>query len=143
MSFDQELDMDKVRAEILEAEKRLFEESEASMPQPQSSSSSKPASRIFQKAKSVGGLSTVPSEAPQALFSLFYKRTTSWPRVPYPIGSEDLKPLPSNLTVLKPMNHSLDFEASTLEARQIFEELCPGLEFLPPTPEPDDGSSSY
>ncbi|KAK3820090.1 MAG: GDP dissociation inhibitor-domain-containing protein [Benniella sp.] len=144
MSFDQELDMDKVRAEILEAEKRLFEESETSTPQPpQSSSSSKPASKIFQKAKSVGGLSTVPSEAPQALFSLFYKRTTSWPRVPYPIGSEDLKPLPSNLTVLKPMNHSLDFEASTLEARQIFEELCPGMEFLPPTPEPDDGSSGY
>jgi hypothetical protein len=38
------------------------------------------------------------------------------------------------------MNHSLDFEAATEEARAIFEKLCPGEEFLPSTPEPEDNS---
>ncbi|KAG0237025.1 hypothetical protein B0O80DRAFT_498277 [Mortierella sp. GBAus27b] len=148
MSLDQELDMDKVREEILEAERRLFEESDASTPQASqpsttSNNGSKPASKVFQKPKSAASPSAAPAVAPQVLFSLYYKRTTSWPRVPYPIGSEQLQPLPDNLTVLKPMNHSLDFEAATLEAREIFERLCPDTEFLPPTPEPEDGVSSY
>lgn len=144
MSLDQELDMDRVREEIQEAERKLFDDNETSTGQSPrspatSSNRTKPVSKLFHKSKSAAaGLSTVPPSAPQVLFSLFYKRTTSWPRQPYPIGSENLKPLPENLTVLKPMNHSLDFEASTLEARQVFEKLCPDTEFLPPTPDPDD-----
>ncbi|KAF9969694.1 hypothetical protein BGZ65_011705 [Modicella reniformis] len=147
MSLDQELDMDRVREEILEAERRLFEESETNTPvlTPASpgDSGAKTGPRLFQRTKTPAGLSTVPTVAPQALFSLFYKRTTSWPRVPYPIGSENLTPLPGNMTVLKPMNHSLDFEAATEEARDVFERLCPGVEFLPPTPDPEDGVSGY
>ncbi|KAG0202044.1 hypothetical protein BGX33_009956 [Mortierella sp. NVP41] len=150
MSLDQELDMEQVRQEILQAEKKLFEESEnntpvpsrPSTPAPPSSagSATKPLSRTFQKSKSAASLSTLGDVAPNALFTMFYKRTASWPRVPYPIGSEELKPLPDNLTVIRPMNHSLDFEAATEEARAIFEKLCPGEEFLPPTPEPEDHS---
>ncbi|KAI1300100.1 hypothetical protein EDD11_006319 [Mortierella claussenii] len=151
MSLDQELDMEKLREEILKAEKKLFEESEnntpvpsrPTTPAPPGSSSGKPASKTVQKPKSAAALSTISSVAPRALFSLFYKRTTSWPRVPYPIGSEKLTPLPENLTVLKPMNHSLDFEAATEEARAVFERICPGAEFLPPTPDPEDGASGY
>ncbi|KAG0046874.1 hypothetical protein BGZ83_007967 [Gryganskiella cystojenkinii] len=156
MSLDQEMDMEAVRQEILKAEKKLFEEnseantpvsSRPSTPAPPSSSGStsaagsKPLSKMFQKSKSAGLLTTTPTVSPVALFSMFYKRTTSWPRVPYPIGSEKLKPLPENLTLLRPMNHSLDFESATEEAREIFERLCPGSEFLPPTPEPEDNSS--
>ncbi|KAF8978173.1 hypothetical protein BGZ46_006754 [Entomortierella lignicola] len=142
MSLDQELDMEQVREEILKAEKKLFEEGENNTPVPSrpSTPSGKPASKAFQKSKSSATLSTVPTVAPRALFSLFYKRTTSWPRVPYPIGSEKLTPLPDNLTVLKPMNHSLDFESATEEARAVFERLCPGAEFLPPTPDPEEGA---
>lgn len=161
MSLDQELDMEQVRQEILQAEKKLFDESEnntpvpsrPSTPAPSSTGSSsstsaasgtptKPLSRTaFQKSKSAASLtSSLGAIAPNALFTMFYKRTASWPRVPYPIGSEDLKPLPDNLTVVRPMNHSLDFEAATEEARAIFEKLCPGEEFLPPTPEPEDNS---
>ncbi|KAF9429214.1 hypothetical protein BGZ76_001646, partial [Entomortierella beljakovae] len=146
MSLDQEMDMDKVREEILKAEKKLFDDSESNTPVPSrpgtpgpSAAGSKPISKAFQKSKSSGNLTTVPTVAPQALISLFYKRTTSWPRVPYPIGSEKLTPLPDNLTVLKPMNHSLDFESATEEARAVFERLCPDTEFLPPTPDPEDG----
>ncbi|KAG0292904.1 hypothetical protein BGZ97_005480 [Linnemannia gamsii] len=161
MSLDQELDMEQVRQEILQAEKKLFEESESttpvpsrpSTPAPSSGSSTaasaapgtptKPLARTaFQKSKSAASLtsSSLGAIAPNALFTMFYKRTASWPRVPYPIGSEDLKPLPDNLTVVRPMNHSLDFEAATEEARAIFEKLCPGEEFLPSTPEPEDNS---
>ena len=156
MSLDQEMDMETVRQEILKAEKKLFDEtnesptttpvpSRPSTPAPPgssgSASSSKPLSKMFQKSKSAGSLTTTPLISPVALFALFYKRTTSWPRVPYPIGSEKLKPLPENLTLLRPMDHSLDFEEATEEARAIFERLCPGAEFLPPTPEPEDNSS--
>lgn len=156
MSLDQEMDMETVRQEILKAEKKLFDESNESStttpvpsrpstPAPPgssgSTSSSKPLSKMFQKSKSAGSLTTTPLISPVALLALFYKRTTSWPRVPYPIGSEKLKPLPENLTLLKPMDHSLDFEEATEEARAIFERLCPGAEFLPPTPEPEDNSS--
>ncbi|KAG0013742.1 hypothetical protein BGZ80_010884 [Entomortierella chlamydospora] len=142
MSLDQELDMDQVREEILKAEKKLFEENENNTPVPSrpSTPSPKPASKVFQKSKTSASLSTVPTVAPRVLFSLFYKRTTSWPRVPYPVGSEKLTPLPENMTVLKPMNHSLDFESATEEARAVFERLCPGAEFLPPTPDPEDGA---
>ncbi|KAG0299502.1 hypothetical protein BGZ98_009972 [Dissophora globulifera] len=146
MSLDQELDMEKVREEILKAEKKLFEEGESNSPipsRPSTPAGTKSLSKVFKKSKSASTLSTTPTIAPRALFSLFYKRTTSWPRVPYPVGSEKLEPLPSNLTVLKPMNHSLDFEAATEEAREVFERLCPGAEFLPPTPDPEDGISSY
>ncbi|KAG0212710.1 hypothetical protein BGX28_005743 [Mortierella sp. GBA30] len=153
MSLDQELDMEQVRQEILKAEKKLFEETDTSTtpvpsrpptPSPTSASGNKPMSKVFQKSKSAaGGLSTTPAIAPKAIFGLFYKRTTSWPRVPYPIGSEKLKPLPDNLTVLKPMTHSLDFEAATEEARAVFERLCPGQEFLPPTPDPEDSAAGY
>ncbi|KAI9236771.1 MAG: GDP dissociation inhibitor-domain-containing protein [Podila humilis] len=148
MSLDQEMDMEQVRQEILKAEKKLFEETDATTPVPSrpstpgpssSSSTTKPLSKMFQKSKSSASLANAGAiPAPVALFSLFYKRTTSWPRVPYPIGSEKLTPLPSNLTLLKPMNHSLDFEAATEEARAVFERLCPGEEFLPPTPDPED-----
>ncbi|KAF9335126.1 hypothetical protein BG006_000796 [Podila minutissima] len=147
MSLDQEMDMEQVRQEILKAEKKLFEEADTttpipsrpSTPGPSSSGSAKPLTKMFQKSKSsVSLVNNGSTPAPVALFSLFYKRTTSWPRVPYPIGSEKLTPLPSNLTLLKPMNHSLDFEAATEEARAVFETLCPGEEFLPPTPEPED-----
>ncbi|KAF9925254.1 hypothetical protein FBU30_004946 [Linnemannia zychae] len=146
MSLDQELDMEQVRQEILQAEKKLFEESENNTPVPSrpstpSPTSAKPFTRTaFQKSKSSASLSAVGSIAPNALFTMFYKRTASWPRVPYPIGSENLKPLPENMTVVRPMNHSLDFEAATEEARAIFEKLCPDEEFLPPTPEPEDNS---
>ncbi|KAK5809624.1 GDP dissociation inhibitor-domain-containing protein [Linnemannia elongata] len=157
MSLDQELDMEQVRQEILQAEKKLFEESENTTPVPSRPSTpapgapsstgsstatpTKPLSRTaFQKSKSATSLSMDSIIAPNALFTMFYKRAASWPRVPYPIGSEDLKPLPDNLTVVRPMNHSLDFEAATEEARAIFEKLCPGEEFLPPTPEPEDNS---
>ncbi|KAG0365103.1 hypothetical protein BGZ54_006868 [Gamsiella multidivaricata] len=147
MSLDQELDMEQVREEILKAEKKLFEESETNTPVPSRpttpAAGSKPLSKAFQKSKPSASVSTMSAMAPRALFSLFYKRTTSWPRVPYPIGSEKLTPLPENLTVLKPMNHSLDFEAATEEARAVFETLCPGAEFLPPTPDPEDGVSGY
>ncbi|KAF9194300.1 hypothetical protein BGZ51_000460 [Haplosporangium sp. Z 767] len=151
MSLDQELDMEQVRREILQAEKKLFEENEAnSTPVPSrpstpgsSGSTNKSLSKMFQKSKSSASLSTAATAVPRALFSLFYKRTTSWPRVPYPNGSEKLTPLPDNLTVLKPMTHSLDFEAATEEARAVFERLCPGAEFLPPTPDPEDHSSGY
>ncbi|KAG9325827.1 hypothetical protein KVV02_005751 [Mortierella alpina] len=152
MSLDQELDMEQVRQEILQAEKKLFEETETGTPVPSRpstpsptspSNSNKPLSKMFQKSKSSAGLSTVPAMAPRAIFGLFYKRTTSWPRVPYPIGSENLTPLPENLTVLKPMTHSLDFEAATEEARAVFERLCPGQEFLPPTPDPEDSASGF
>lgn len=148
MSLDQEMDMEQVRQEILKAEKKLFEETDTTTPVPSrpstpgpssSGSTTKPLSKMFQKSKSSASLANVgATPAPVALFSLFYKRTTSWPRVPYPIGSEKLTPLPSNLTLLKPMNHSLDFEAATEEARAVFERLCPGEEFLPPTPDPED-----
>ncbi|KAG0011282.1 hypothetical protein BGZ81_002279 [Podila clonocystis] len=144
MSLDQEMDMEQVRQEILKAEKKLFEEVDTTTPIPSrpstpGPSSTKPLSKIFQKSRSSASLAHAGSTpAPVALFSLFYKRTTSWPRVPYPIGSEKLTPLPSNLTLLKPMNHSLDFEAATEEARAVFETLYPGEEFLPPTPEPED-----
>lgn len=154
MSLDQELDMEQVRQEILQAEKKLFEESDNNTPVPSrpstpapgapsstGSSTATPLSRTaFQKSKSATSLSMDSFIAPIALFTMFYKRAASWPRVPYPIGSEDLKPLPDNLTVVRPMNHSLDFEAATEEARAIFEKLCPGEEFLPPTPEPEDNS---
>ncbi|KAF9175731.1 hypothetical protein BGX20_001039 [Mortierella sp. AD010] len=142
MSLDQELDLDQVREEILKAEKKLFEENENNTPVPSrpSTPSPKPASKVFQKSKTSASLSTVSTVAPRVLFSLFYKRTTSWPRVPYPVGSEKLTPLPENMTVLKPMNHSLDFESATEEARAVFERLCPGAEFLPPTPDPEDGA---
>ncbi|KAF9901140.1 hypothetical protein EC991_006455 [Linnemannia zychae] len=156
MSLDQELDMEQVRQEILQAEKKLFEESENNTPVPSrpstpappsstGSASTKPLSRTaFQKSKSAASLTSGgDSIAPNALFTMFYKRTASWPRVPYPIGSEDLKPLPENLTVVRPMNHSLDFEAATEEAKAIFEKLCPGEEFLPPTPEPEDHHSGF
>ncbi|KAG0250661.1 hypothetical protein BG011_008192 [Mortierella polycephala] len=157
MSLDQELDMEQVRQEILQAEKKLFEENEAnstpvpsrpstpgpSSPTSSSGSTNKSLSKMFQKSKSSVSSSTSATVVPRALFSLFYKRTTSWPRVPYPNGSEKLTPLPDNLTVLKPMTHSLDFEAATEEARAVFERLCPGAEFLPPTPDPEDHSSGY
>ncbi|KAF9901923.1 hypothetical protein BX616_002097 [Lobosporangium transversale] len=155
MSLDQELDMDQVHEEILKAEKKLFEEIENNNPvaagstapassSPNTESPSKALStKAPQNSKSSSALSTVSTVAPRALFSLFYKRTTSWPRVPYPIGSENLTPLPENITVLKPMNHSLDFEAATEEARVVFERLCPGEEFLPPTPDPEEGEFGY
>ncbi|KAG0348151.1 hypothetical protein BG004_005898 [Podila humilis] len=150
MSLDQEMDMEQVRQEILKAEKKLFEEAETATPVPSRPSTpapspsgyaNKPLSKLLQKSKSSASLANSElTPTPVALFSLFYKRTTSWPRVPYPIGSEKLKPLPSNLTLIKPMNHSLDFEAATEEARAVFERLCPGEEFLPPTPDPEEHS---
>lgn len=143
MSLDQEMDMEQVRQEILKAEKKLFEEVDTTTPIPSRPSTpgptTKPLSKMYQKSKSSASLANAgATPAPVALFSLFYKRTTSWPRVPYPTGSEKLTPLPSNLTLLKPMNHSLDFEAATEEARAVFERLCPGEDFLPPTPDPED-----
>ncbi|KAG0257605.1 hypothetical protein DFQ27_005046 [Actinomortierella ambigua] len=151
MSLDQEIDMEQVRQEILAAEKKLFDESAATAASAtaetttSSSPSSRPStpapgskasSRTASKSSSSSATSSWPS--PRALMALYYKRTASWPRVPYPEGSDELTPLPTNLTVVKPLTHALDFEEATEEARAIFERLCPEFEFLPPTPDPED-----
>ncbi|KAG0223952.1 hypothetical protein BGW42_005441 [Actinomortierella wolfii] len=148
MSLDQEIDMEQVKQEILAAEKKLFEESAASSETPSrpstpAPSGSKPATTtsplLRSASKSSSSSSTTATwPSPQALMALYYKRTSSWPRVPYPEGSENLTPLPKNLTVVQPLTHSLDFEEATEEARAIFERLCPDFEFLPPTPDPED-----
>ncbi|KAF9401614.1 hypothetical protein BGZ94_005165, partial [Podila epigama] len=80
MSLDQEMDMEQVRQEILKAEKKLFEESDAATPSPSrpstpspsaSGSASKPLSKVFQKSKSSASLASAGSDpAPVALFSL-------------------------------------------------------------------------
>ena len=46
--------------------------------------------------------------------------------------------LPRNVHLTSDPSASISFEGAVDEARQIFEQICPGEEFLPPPPDPND-----
>ncbi|CAB4487673.1 rab protein geranylgeranyltransferase component A [Rhizophagus irregularis] len=46
--------------------------------------------------------------------------------------------LPDNIIVTNDSDSSLDFETATIQAKQLFEKMCPNEEFLPAVPDPDD-----
>ncbi|CAG8446434.1 5869_t:CDS:2, partial [Diversispora eburnea] len=58
---------------------------------------------------------------PVPLFALFYRSD-----------------LPDNIVVANDPDPSLDFEDASIKAKQYFEMMCPGEEFLPAGPDPDD-----
>ncbi|CAG8523679.1 8262_t:CDS:1 [Scutellospora calospora] len=66
------------------------------------------------------------------LFALFYRHKKRM--VPSSISSE----IPENIIIACDPDSSLDFEEATIQARQLFEKMCPGEEFLPAGPDPDE-----
>ncbi|CAG8538098.1 12820_t:CDS:2 [Racocetra fulgida] len=46
--------------------------------------------------------------------------------------------VPENIILAGDPDSSLDFEEATIQARQFFEKMCPGEEFLPAGPDPDE-----
>ncbi|GES89562.1 rab proteins geranylgeranyltransferase component A 1 [Rhizophagus clarus] len=68
------------------------------------------------------------------LFALFYRhkfRNTTLSSL-----------LPNNIIVTNDPDSSLDFETATIQAKQLFEKMCPNEEFLPVVPDPDDDDFS-
>ncbi|RIB16580.1 GDP dissociation inhibitor [Gigaspora rosea] len=72
---------------------------------------------------------TVSDTKPNPLFALFYRHKK---RV---VSSSEI---PENIIIASDPDSSLDFEEATIQARQYFEKMCPGEEFLPAGPDPDD-----
>ncbi|CAG8749708.1 13327_t:CDS:10 [Gigaspora margarita] len=71
----------------------------------------------------------VSDTKPNPLFALFYRHKK---RV---VSSSEI---PENIIIASDPDSSLDFEEATIQARQYFEKMCPGEEFLPAGPDPDD-----
>ncbi|CAG8446093.1 17130_t:CDS:10 [Cetraspora pellucida] len=65
---------------------------------------------------------------PNPLFALFYRQKKRT------ISSE----VPENIILAGDPDSSLDFEEATIQAKQFFEKMCPGEEFLPAGPDPDE-----
>jgi hypothetical protein len=65
------------------------------------------------------------------LFALFYRHK-------YRDTSLLSSLLPNNIIVTNDPDSSLDFETATIQAKQLFEMMCPNEEFLPAGPDPDE-----
>ncbi|CAG8459115.1 5254_t:CDS:10 [Funneliformis mosseae] len=68
---------------------------------------------------------------PNPLFALFYRHN-------YRDITSLSSSLPNNIIVTSDPDSSLDFEAATIQAKQLFEKMCPNDEFLPAGPDPDE-----
>ncbi|XP_071479847.1 rab proteins geranylgeranyltransferase component A 2-like [Diadema antillarum] len=96
--------------------------------------------RFFQTASNGEGLSSKDGdeedgdERPRILWSLFFTQQDITE-----IPDEALREgLPGNAYVTAGAGASLGFEHAVKQARRIFDLICPGEEFLPAAPEPDD-----
>ncbi|XP_004927771.1 rab proteins geranylgeranyltransferase component A 2 [Bombyx mori] len=84
------------------------------------------AERIFDMS---GGDQTAATDKPKCLWSLFYnvKDTSS------PVSS-----VVDNVHVCSGPDAGLDFDRAVEQAEQIFKKICPGEEFLPRAPNPEE-----
>lgn len=70
---------------------------------------------------------------PNLLYSMYFSMDTEGPRAPD--GPHEL----SGLVISnQPPPDSVNFQAAVAEARRMFELICPGEEFLPTAPNPED-----
>jgi len=80
---------------------------------------------------SLVNLSENSSKRPTALYHAYFNQFV---RVPI----EQSKTLPENVFLCSNPGVDLDCAQSFEEAQKIFSQICPGEEFLPKTPDPDD-----
>ncbi|XP_072040007.1 rab proteins geranylgeranyltransferase component A 2-like isoform X2 [Amphiura filiformis] len=74
------------------------------------------------------------SEKPKVLWSLFFNQLDA-------SDCDDAiltEGLPTNAMVTAGPGDSVGFEHAVTQARHLFERICPGEEFLPPAPDPED-----
>ncbi|CAH1777558.1 unnamed protein product [Owenia fusiformis] len=70
-------------------------------------------------------------ERPNILWSLFFNQIERGDN-----ASSDVTP--ENLLLVSGPNSDMDYEQSVLQARELFEKVCPGEEFCPKAPNPED-----
>jgi len=66
---------------------------------------------------------------PNPLFALFYRQC---------YRTVITASTPKNFIIINDPDQTLDFESATAHARQLFEQMCPGEDFLPPSTDPDE-----
>jgi len=65
---------------------------------------------------------------PTPLFVLYYRHRTRTTKSSHP----------DNIIVVHDPDPTIDFESATVQARELFEKMCPGEDFLPPGPDPEE-----
>ncbi|RIA85677.1 GDP dissociation inhibitor [Glomus cerebriforme] len=90
---------------------------------------------LYKALEKLVNISNNDSSLSSPLFALFYRHkyrdTTSLSSL-----------LPNNIIVTNDPDSSLDFEAATIQAKQLFEKMYPNEEFLPVGPDLDDDEFS-
>ena len=72
---------------------------------------------------------------PRLLYAIYFNTTlTSFHHNP----AATIDGLPDNVLVTSDPAASMTFEGAVSEARELFIRLCPGKQFLPPPPDPED-----
>ncbi|ORY05348.1 rab protein geranylgeranyltransferase component A [Basidiobolus meristosporus CBS 931.73] len=84
---------------------------------------------LFEVAESLLSLDGAHEEKPEVLVSLFYQQTVIKPDL--------TDKAPMNLFLTSDPDHEIDFANIAQEAHEIFKRICPGDEFLEPTPDPE------
>ena len=73
-------------------------------------------------------------EKPRLLYALYFNATLS----NFSHQSATVDGLPENLLLTSDPSPSMTFEGAVKEAKELFSCVCPGEEFLPPPPDPED-----
>ena len=73
-------------------------------------------------------------EKPRLLYALYFNATLS----NFSHQSATVDGLPENLLLTSDPSPSMTFEGAVDEAKELFSRVCPGEEFLPPPPDPED-----
>ena len=81
------------------------------------------------------GTDEVSEGKPRLLYALYFNLTLNsfHGDIATPIDG-----LPKNVYLTSDSSSAISFEGAVSEARSIFEDICPGEEFLPTPPDPSD-----